>query len=71
MEPKDLLTKFQESSNYLLYGFDIDVLAEYSKYTNIRDIHDRIIIATSSILMTKLITKDEGIINSGYATKVW
>ncbi|MBI3036011.1 PIN domain-containing protein [Candidatus Woesearchaeota archaeon] len=62
----DLLNKFEESINYVVYSLNLEVLIELEKFTKLNDIHDRIIVATAKICNSKLITIDKNIRNSGY-----
>mgnify|MGYP001611221192 FL=1 len=68
---KDLLEKIKVASNYEIYPLDLDIVEEVYNITTIREIHDRIIVATAKILDCSLITKDEKIKNSGEVDCVW
>lgn len=67
---KDLLNRFEISSNFIPVSFNFEVLKLLSTI-KISEIHDRIIVATTKLLNSKLITKDEEIRKSGLVETVW
>ncbi len=67
----DLLEKLKQSVNYIVFDLDLEVLIEMQYYKKLKDIHDRIIVATASITKSKLITKDKNIKDSSYVETIW
>jgi PIN domain nuclease of toxin-antitoxin system len=66
----DLLERLEESSNFIPASFNIQVMKLLPEI-NLRELHDRIIIATAMTLHAQLITKDRGIQESGMVNVVW
>jgi len=71
LEFKNILNKINESSNYLIYNLDMEIVLEIINLINLHDVHDRIIVATSNLNKAILITKDEKIIKSKSVTTIW
>jgi predicted nucleic acid-binding protein len=67
----ELLKKIEGNSNYIVYDLNTEILVEMENCKRLKDLHDRIIVATARLTHAKLITKDDTIINSGYAETVW
>ena len=67
----DITKKFEESMNYIIYNLNLEVLMEMEKYKKLKDIHDRIIVATANLCKSKLITNDTEINKSEYVETVW
>ncbi|MFZ3066453.1 MAG: PIN domain-containing protein [Nitrospirota bacterium] len=65
-----LLNKLENSYNYSIISFNIDILKLFMK-TKANEIHDRIIVATTKYLDAILITKDGEIRNSEEVKVVW
>lgn len=70
-EFKEILEGINIASNYEICPLDIQIIEEVSNITSIKEIHDRIIIATAKLLNYKLITKDENIAESKEVKCVW
>ncbi len=68
---KDALDKIKDSSNYIPYNLNLQILEKLSDIPNIHDMHDRIIIATAVMTNSILITKDGEIIKSGMVRTIW
>jgi len=68
---KDLLSKIEESKNYAVYNLDFEVLIETMNYKKLKDIHDKIIVATAVLNKSKLITSDGDVKKSGYVEVIW
>ena len=68
---KDLLSKIEESKNYAVYNLDLEVLIETMNYKKLKDIHDKIIVATAVLNKSKLITSDGDVKKSGYVEVIW
>ncbi len=61
----------ENSLNYPTYPLDRELVLKSQSIKNIKDVHDRIIVATANILGTKLITRDRKIMESGLAETIW
>ena len=68
---KEILKKINDSSNYIIYDLNLEVILKLEELDKINELHDRIIIATSILSDSKIITKDEIIRNSNYVEVVW
>lgn len=53
-----IIEDIRNSSNYLWYPLDLDVIMKCHELIKIPELHDRIIVATAMLLDAKLITKD-------------
>ena len=60
----DVLQQIREGINYTTYNLDLDTIIKAGKLESIRDIHDKIIVASALLLNAPLITSDRNIINS-------
>ena len=65
-----LLGKIEISSNFVPVSFNFQVVKILPEI-KLRDLHDRIIVATAKLLNAKLITKDREIRDSGIVEVVW
>lgn len=70
MKFQQILEKLKTASNYYIYPLDEEVVFECSKI-NLKEPHDRIIVATARLLGTPLITNDGNIKDSGLVGTVW
>jgi len=68
---KEVLKRIEIALNYEVYPLDTEVINISSKIISVKEIHDRIIIATAKLLDYPLITKDEEIINSEEVECIW
>lgn len=66
-----LLEMLKDGLNYSTYNLDLDVLVTCKGLRKVREMHDRIIVATAKIIDAGIITRDEDIRNSGYVQTVW
>ncbi len=66
-----IIDHLKDSLNYVVYPLDIAVILECQNLTKVRELHDRVIVATSKLLGASLITKDENIKESGCVEVVW
>jgi len=66
-----LLEMLKDGLNYSVYNLDLDVMVTCKGLRKLREMHDRIIVATARILDAVVITRDEEIRNSGYVQTVW
>jgi len=67
---EDLLERLEQSSNFIPASFNIRVLRLLPEI-RLKELHDRIIIATAMTLNAQLITKDRDIRESGMINVVW
>jgi len=66
-----ILDKIENSSNYLIYDLNLEVIRKLKELTKIRELHDRIIVAIALLSDSKILTKDENIASSNYAEVIW
>jgi PIN domain nuclease of toxin-antitoxin system len=66
-----VLSRLETGWNYTAYPLDMAVVLQLPRLNNLRELHDRIIVATAKALAATLITRDEAIRESGYVTVVW
>jgi PIN domain nuclease of toxin-antitoxin system len=67
---ENLLERLEQSSNFIPASFNIRVMRLLPEI-RLKELHDRIIIATAMTLHAQLITKDRGIRESGMVNVVW
>lgn len=67
---EDLLERLEQSSNFIPASFNIRVMRLLPEI-RLKELHDRIIIATAMTLNAQLITKDRAIRESGMVNVVW
>ncbi len=72
LEKKDLREKFKEvieilkeSETYEIYPLDMEIIERTFEIESVKELHDRIIIATAQLLACVVITKDKEIVKSG------
>lgn len=51
--------------NFLAYPFDIETVRGIARLMKLREIHDRIIVATAQCVNASIVTKDEEIVKRG------
>ncbi|WP_330999840.1 type II toxin-antitoxin system VapC family toxin [Archaeoglobus neptunius] len=66
----ELISKMELSSNFVPVSFNFQVFKLLPEI-KIKEIHDRVIVATAKLLNAKLITKDREIRESGIVEVVW
>ena len=66
-----ILDKIENSSNYLIYDLNLEVIKKLKELTKIRELHDRIIAAIALLSDSKILTKDEKIASSNYVEVIW
>jgi len=66
----DLLKKIEMSKNFVPTSFNFQIMKILPEL-GIKELHDRIIIATAKILNAKLIIKDKEIKKAGIVETVW
>ena len=65
-----LFSRFDESNNFIVAPLNLDITKHVSEI-NLKELHDRIIVATAEFLNATLITKDKEIIKSGIVKTIW
>ena len=70
-EFQEIMRKIQGTFNYPIYPLDEEVILECQNVSQIIELHDRIIVATSKLLNAKLITRDANIIDSKLVETIW
>ena len=71
IEFKSILEKMSSSLNYQPLSLTIGIILKIIDLIQIPDIHDRIIIATTSVVNGTLITKDKDIRESNLVKTLW
>ncbi|MCP8313705.1 MAG: PIN domain-containing protein [archaeon] len=66
-----IVKKIRIATNYMTYPLSLDVVIEAQKLKKLREIHDRIIVATAKLMDASLITKDKSIQESRYVEVIW
>ena len=66
----NILDAIENSSNFLVAPFNIDIIGLFPKI-RIKEIHDKIIAATAKLLNATLITKDRKIRESKIIDTIW
>ena len=59
-----------KSRNYLVYPLDLDIIAQTVTLDSTLEMHDRIIVATATLLDVPLVTKDS-VIKQLYRKIIW
>ncbi len=67
----EILNKFEDSSNYMPYNLDLNVILKTLELHNINEMHDKIITATAMLVNAKILTMDPDIVDSGYVGTIW
>ncbi|MBI2652898.1 PIN domain-containing protein [Candidatus Woesearchaeota archaeon] len=67
---QNVLNAIEKSSNFLIVPLNVDVIKMFSNIA-VKEIHDKIIIATAKLLNAKLITKDKEIMKSNDVDTIW
>ncbi len=67
---EEILNLIEKSSNFFIVPFNLDVIKLFPKI-NIKEVHDKIIVATAKLLNAKLITKDNEIRKSKVIDTIW
>lgn len=67
----EIIEIIDNSSNYLWYPLDMEVIMKCHELKKIPELHDRIIVATAMILEAKLITKDTVISATNEVEVIW
>jgi len=67
---EEIILKMTQASNFMLSEINWSLIIEVNKLKTLKDLHDRIIIATAQIFNTPLITKDKTI-QEYYSKTIW
>ncbi len=70
LDLNEVFYKIENSKNFVVVPFDFEILKEMCKI-KLKEMHNRVIVATSKILNVKLITKDEEIRKSKIVETIW
>ncbi len=70
-EFEQILGMVENALNYRFYPLDLAVVREAWGLRKLREIHDRVIVATAKHLGLELITRDNRIRQSGYVPIIW
>ena len=68
---KEILDRLEFARNYDVYPLDTEILGKAYEITNLKELHDRIVIATAKLLDCGVITKDEDITKSREVECIW
>ena len=71
LEFKSILKKINNSLNYLPFNLNMEIILKIETLLKISEIHDRIIVATASLVNGIIITKDKNIIDSKLIETLW
>ncbi len=66
-----IIEAIKSNKNYIIQDLTFEIIIECQKITAVKEIHDRIIVATAKLLNLPLLTKDEEIIHSKYIQTIW
>lgn len=67
---EDLVLKISQANNFIFSEINWSLILETNKVKGLKDLHDRIIIATAKVFEASLISKDETIRNF-YERTIW
>lgn len=67
---EDIILKIIQADNFIFSEINWSLILEISRVKGLKDIHDRIIVATAKMFDAKLISKDK-IIRSFYQNTIW
>jgi len=68
---REILDKITNSSNYEVYDLNLNIILKLEELNKIRELHDRIIIATAVLTDSEIMTRDKNIRESNYVRVVW
>lgn len=68
---KDILKKLKISFNYMVLDLNLEITINCADLGKVKEMHDRIIVATAKKIGAPLITADQEITNSGYIDVIW
>ena len=67
----DILEKLDNSNNYFCYDLNLEVVLKLDELKKIKEIHDRVIVATALLTNAMILTKDKNIRDSKYTDTIW
>lgn len=67
----ELVTHIRTSTNYVLVPIDDEIVLTAIKVDDVRELHDRILVATAKFLGVPLLTSDEVLSKSRHVTTIW
>lgn len=67
---EEIILKIAQSDNFIISEINWSLILEINKTKGLKDIHDRVIVATAKIFNAKLISKDK-IIKNFYQNTIW
>ena len=67
---EDLVLKISQANNFIFSEINWSLILEINKTKGLKDLHDRVIIATAKAFNASLISKDE-IIRNFYEQTIW
>ena len=67
----ELFSRIRNSENYAIIPFDHEVLQKMTDTTEVTELHDKIIVATTKLLEVPLITKDASLRDLENITTIW
>lgn len=68
---EDILLKITQSSSFIISDVNLGLIIEVNRVKGLKDLHDRIIVATAILWNAKLISRDVLLSNSYPDTVVW
>ena len=66
-----VLQSIEDNENYIIWDLDLEVVNQMIKIKNVRELHDRIIVAISKLCDAGLITKDGEITEAKEVNTRW
>ena len=67
---EDIFSRFEKGSNFLVVPLNFEI-TKFLPSIKIKELHDKIIVATTKFISATLITKDKDIIKSKLVNTVW
>ena len=68
---REILDRINENSSFLVYELNLEVILKLQNLKKIKELHDRIIVATGILSESNIITKDQNILDSKYVGVIW
>jgi len=66
-----VLQSIEDNENYIIWDLDLEVVNQMIKIRNVRELHDRIIVAVAKLCDAGLITKDGEITEAKEVNTRW
>ena len=67
---EDIIAKLNHASNFILSEIDWNLILETNKTKGLKDLHDRVIVATAKIFNAKLLSRDR-LLKKYYTKTIW